>query len=213
MKARFFHASVVFLGMRFVAGLDLGQSYDHSALAVVEASDGLLKVRYLERAPLGTPYTEVLEWVRAVLTNQELRGRCALVVDGTGVGAPVVDMLRAARLGCEITDVRITSGGVERDGSEEYNAPRRHVPKRDLMAGLQLAFESATLRIAKDCIDTHALVHELGDMKMTYGRRGVRMGAEGYGQHDDLVIALALAVWRLRRKEAPKINLGGGRLF
>jgi hypothetical protein len=29
----------------------------------------------------------------------------------------------------------------------------------------------------------------------------VRMGADGYGEHDDLVIALALACWRARRRE------------
>jgi hypothetical protein len=29
----------------------------------------------------------------------------------------------------------------------------------------------------------------------------VRIGADGYGEHDDLVIALALAVWRAKRRE------------
>ena len=30
-------------------------------------------------------------------------------------------------------------------------------------------------------------------------RCGLRIGADGYGQHDDLVVALALAVWRARK--------------
>jgi hypothetical protein len=29
----------------------------------------------------------------------------------------------------------------------------------------------------------------------------VRLGADGCGEHDDLVIALALACWRAKRKE------------
>ena len=40
-------------------------------------------------------------------------GQCELVVDATGVGAPVVDMLRAAGLGCDISSVTITGGEKE----------------------------------------------------------------------------------------------------
>jgi len=200
--------------MRYFVGLDLGQSYDPSAIAAVDADRGLLQVRYLERAPLGTPYPKVVEWVRHIVTHDKLRGRCGLIVDGTGVGAPVVDMLRAARLGCEVTDVRITGGERESDGGSESHAPRRYVPKRDLMAGLQVAMGNYELKIATGCADTQTLVQELLDMKMSYGESGrVRMGADGFGQHDDLAIALALAVWRSRRRETPQNNLGGGRLF
>jgi hypothetical protein len=30
-----------------------------------------------------------------------------------------------------------------------------------------------------------------------------RIGADGYGEHDDLVIALSLACWRARRRPNP----------
>ena len=33
------------------------------------------------------------------------------------------------------------------------------------------------------------------------GMGRVRIGADGCGEHDDLVIALALACWRAKRKE------------
>ena len=33
------------------------------------------------------------------------------------------------------------------------------------------------------------------------GGRRVRMGADGPGEHDDLVMAVALACWRAKRKE------------
>jgi len=51
-----------------------------------------LQLRYSERVALGTPYPEVVE-------HENLRGRCAVVLDSTGVGEPVVDMLRSAGLG------------------------------------------------------------------------------------------------------------------
>ena len=73
--------------MKYFIGLDLGQSYDPSAVAVVEEDRGVLVVRYLERAPLGTPYPQIVEWMRQMVGVPPLRGRCGLVVDGTGVGA------------------------------------------------------------------------------------------------------------------------------
>jgi hypothetical protein len=101
---------------RFYVGLDLGQSQDPAAIAVVErleprrgGSCGIL-VRHLERAVLGTPYPRIVARVGAIVNHKELRGRCALAVDGTGVGAPVVDMLRGAGLGCELSAVTITGG-------------------------------------------------------------------------------------------------------
>ena len=56
-----------------------------------------LRLRYLERVPLGTPYTEVVERVAQVTRSGALRGCCHLAVDGTGVGRPVVDLRYVAR--------------------------------------------------------------------------------------------------------------------
>ena len=39
-----------------------------------------------------------------------LADRCTVALDATGVGAPVLDMLRKANLGCRIVPV-ITTGG------------------------------------------------------------------------------------------------------
>ena len=91
-------------------GLDLGQRHDPTALAVLEAADLMATtpdpvtweraqvrhfgLRHLERLPLGTPYTEVAARVRDVLLALRQAGRVTLTVDATGVGAPVVDVLR-----------------------------------------------------------------------------------------------------------------------
>ena len=76
--------------------------------------------------------------------SSEVRGHCALVVDATGVGAPVVDMLRAARLGCEMSggDDYGRGAGAARPGGV-WN-----VPKRDLMAGVQVLLEQGRV---EDC--------------------------------------------------------------
>jgi hypothetical protein len=181
----------------FYLGLDLGQRRDHSAIAVVERFEarqpwqGLaakaLHLRFVERVPLGTPYPAVVERVRAVATCSDVEGDCRLAVDATGVGAPVVDLLRTARLGFEVTAVTITGGEKASSSGSQWN-----VPKRDLMAGLQVLLEKGELRIARGMRDTPALIRELMDM------RASTRSADGQGQHDDLVIAVALACWRAK---------------
>ena len=49
--------------------------------------------------------------------------------------------------------------------------------------------------------DAGALLKELVDVKLVMSHGGrVRMGADGHGEHDDLVVALALACWKAKRK-------------
>ncbi|MGD1073524.1 MAG: hypothetical protein ABSB15_25715 [Bryobacteraceae bacterium] len=191
----------------FYFGLDLGQRRDHSAIAVVEkvsryrayagAGVPVLHLRYVERVPLGTSYPEIVERVREMVTGAELSGQCALVVDATGLGAPVVQMLRSARLGCEIAAVTMTGGDKESQRGNDFN-----VPKRDLVAGVQVLLEKQELRIARTLEGARALIEELVDVRATVSVKGrVRLGADGYGEHDDLAIALALACWRAKRKE------------
>jgi hypothetical protein len=193
----------------FYIGLDLGQKHDHSAIAVVERRERRqafqgefesLDVRCVERVPLGTPYPAVVERTREIAQMQELRGRCSLTVDATGVGAPVVDLLRAAGLGCEICAVMITGGEKARAAGSWAGVSRWNVPKQDLVAGVQVLLEARQLRIARELRETGALVRELMDIRGTARAGGkVRLGADGCGEHDDLAIALALACWRARR--------------
>lgn len=188
----------------FYVGLDLGQKRDHAAIAVVEKEPGeeLIRVRHLERMALGTSYPRVVARVQALVADEKLAGQCALAVDGTGVGAPVVDLLREAKLGCELAAVTISSG--ER---ESFVGGMFSVPKRDLIAGVQLLLEQGEMKIARELRDAGALVRELTDVKMTMSSGGhVRLGADGSGEHDDLVIALALACWMSKRKVRPEVH-------
>lgn len=188
----------------FYMGLDLGQKRDHAAIAVVEKEpdEDVLKVRHLERMPLGTSYPHVVARVQTLLNDERITGQCALAVDGTGVGAPVVDLLRQARLGCEMVAVTISGG--ER---ESFIAGMWSVPKRDLISRVQVLLEQGEMRIARELRDAGALMRELMDVKMTVSGAGhMRLGADGSGEHDDLVIALALACWMANRKKYPEVH-------
>ena len=138
----------------FCIGLDLGQASDYTALAVVEKLEGngasssrnciALHLRHLERYPLRTPYPEIAERVAALMrsdvltvstTNdllQEVRVPPELVIDQTGVGAPVADLLRERDL--IFRSVVITGGDrlAGRAGSTECQSGISSPPLRSL---------------------------------------------------------------------------------
>ena len=198
----------------FFLGLDLGQMRSPTALALVERAqvykgrdmvtyesiwDLRFRVRHLERVALGTPYPSVVDRVRDLVRRPELAGRCTLVMDATGVGAPVLDLLRGARLGCPIVPVIMTGGEKESRVGGLW-----HVPKRDLICGLQVMLERRELGFPASLPASRELAKELADVESRMTWAGGRVyGAMGEGQHDDLVIATALACWRARRKEQP----------
>ena len=104
----------------FIAGLDLGRPHQFTALAVLERTemqnpkdpDRTIRhyaVRHLERLSPATPYPEVFARLAEVFAAPPLRVS-RLVVDYTGVGRPVVDMLRKARVGAKIIPLFVTWG-------------------------------------------------------------------------------------------------------
>jgi hypothetical protein len=183
----------------FYVGVDLGKARDYTAIAIVEPEHVWrgVTVRWLETLPLGTPFTEVA--ARVVRIAERLHGNCEIAVDATGLGMPVVDTLREAPgLRCDVTPVVIT--GAEQ-GSRGPGGIRR-VPKRDLVGRLQVLFEKRHIRIAAGLKESKRLVRELMDMRIQ------KLAA--VKEHDDLVMALALACWLESR---PTIGFGEGRIL
>ncbi|MBI4908340.1 MAG: hypothetical protein HY820_32235 [Acidobacteria bacterium] len=143
---------------------------------------GLL-VRWLERLALGTPYGKVVDRVERIVADEAIAGKCQLTVDATGVGAPVVEMIRRRRLECGVTAVTIT-GGAKVGGSGQDVT----VPKADLLGGLLVLLEKGELQIARSLAETPRLVTELASMRRSGGT-----------EHDDLAMAVGLACWSAGR--------------
>ena len=168
----------------FIIGADIGQAANPTALAVLETAPGDDQVRHLERLPLGTPYPAVARRIgRLTMALPDP----ALVVDATGVGRPVVDQLRDA--GLDPIAVTITAG---KEVAFEDGAWR--VPKKELVRSLAVALECGRLRVASRIPDAAVLVRELAAFTATIGDCGHTRFA-GQGERDDLVVAVALAVW------------------
>jgi hypothetical protein len=205
--------------MRYFVGLDLGQASDYTAIAVLEqrseaaapsmyerpraAPPARYDCRHLERVKLGTPYPAVVERVRTLLHAPALRGKADLVVDATGVGKPVVDLLRQEKL--RPVPVTITGGDTaNRDGAGW------RVPKRDLVGVLQVLLQTERLKFAAGLPDVPTLVQEMMAFRVKIDPQTAHdsYGSWREGSHDDLVLAVAVAAWYAEWKAGrPKPNL------
>jgi len=196
----------------WLLGLDLGQAQDHSALAVLQRTaanrilsrfnrDSLASVslpgpsyyydlRLLERFPLNTSYYSVIDRVRSVLAKPEITRPASLIVDATGAGAPVVEMIRKQPLPANLIPVVITSGNAASLSAGSYR-----VPKRELISNLSLLLENGSLRFSHKLPASAQLLRELTVFRTAMSRNGSPTYSAPSGEHDDLVLALALALW------------------
>lgn len=181
--------------MRFVCGVDLGQARDYTAVAIVErqAAERVWAVRYLERYPLGTPYPETVERVEALMNRPPMRGDSQLVLDATGVGRPVFDLFRRGGMGRRVVGITIHGGdAVVLDRA----LSGYRVPKRDIVGTLDLHLQQQRLKIAPGLRDADVLLKELQNYKIHISDSGHdSYGTWRSGDHDDLVLAVGLAIW------------------
>ena len=189
-----------------ILGLDLGQAKDYTALVVVEwlqvptgkllpnltpKKEDHYHLRFLERFPLGTSYPAVVARVVELMATPELVRQTSLVADATGVGRPVIDLLREARLQ-PIPAVIHGGAQVTCDPVTGYWG----IPKRELVGTVQVLLQSKRLKFAEDLSEVKLLLDELLRFEVKITEAGTdTYGAWREGAHDDLVLATALACW------------------
>jgi len=191
---------------RFFVGFDLGQKATPSALVAVELVRGAtgrrdpvtwerieethLIFRRIERFPLNTPYdSQVLILNRMLRDLGDIRNT-TLLVDATGCGQPFLEILRRQKMGVLVKPVAITSSGT---GS--FSSGIERVPKKALMS-------NANFILASRCLSGEPGMAGLKDLREemeAFRVRTSRAGNDSFrsGQTDDLVMAFALAVWRV----------------
>ncbi len=185
--------------MSYIVGVDLGQVQDYTAVAVAERQrqepHATYQIRHLERFPLGTPYPVVADRVSTLVHMPPLQRDVALAVDATGVGMPVVDLLKqhcgstSILGGVPILAITITGGEAVSQEGHQYR-----VPKRDLVSTLQVLLQGGRLKVAQDLPEAATLVKELLNFKVKITIHAHdTYGARREGTHDGLVLAVALA--------------------
>ncbi len=188
----------------YFLGLDLGQAADWSALAVLERAempppkDGTAPRKHawqfgcrgLKRWPLGTAYPVIVDDVAALVEKPPLR-YAHLVIDGTGVGRPVVDMFVKAMLPVKLEPVLITAGS-----AQSYQDGYHHVAKIILISTVLVQLQERRLRFAQALPETATLIKELQNYRVKITPAANEVFDARDGAHDDLLLALALACWQ-----------------
>lgn len=198
-------------------GLDLGKRQDHTALVVVEltweygakdpATQAIalrprLTVRHAPRLPLDTETVSIPGFVRTAAQRFAPgyggpRTPGTLLIDATGNGHTVVELLRRENPGLRLSPVCISSGRTAKHLKDSYLS----VPRTDLLTRLKLLFERGVIGIERAASGFAVLEREL-----------VHFETAGHQQeHDDLVMALALATWQAATDHPSLLGLPAGR--
>ena len=224
--------------IRLVMGVDPGQTRDPTAMCVIEYCEGVMdhgsdverhcnltrglglqkkaerwRCIFLDRIALGTPYGDVVERVANLLSKPQLQadatknqGACELVVDAGGVGRGTADMLEAAGL----KPIRATlHGGRETNvkGPNKFNASKEEAIA---LLDARLNHNRFPLTFSKHLAHGEAFKQEVADFRRTVSGAGRMQYEAASGKHDDMISAVALAVWWLSRPQNPPMHQQGG---
>lgn len=199
---------------KFYVGLDLGQANDYTALSVLERLDpeegrneAAYHVRHLERVR-NIPYPAIVTKTTEILQSPALEGNAALVVDQTGVGAPVVDLFRQA--GLDLVGVLIHGGDKAAHEGDTWR-----VPKRDLVGTLQVLFQGGRLKISSRLPMAAILQQELLNFKVKIDPVTAHDSYSAWRDqdHDDLVLSVAMAAWHGEQGGPVEVGWGKSRIW
>jgi hypothetical protein len=171
-------------GTLTVGGLDLARRRDFSALVTLELAAERATVTRALRLP-HRPYAEQLAAIGPLLSGLD-----ALAFDAGGVGDAVGERLPNGAI-----PILIVAG----DSPPVLRGGRWQVGKAALIQNVLVLAAGGRLSVPADLPSAGLLRQELAHFMVTPTRRGFRMAARG-PVHDDLVLALALAVLAVRLK-------------
>ena len=194
--------------------VDLGNQADYTAYSVIEAKEiyepeshegidrrvreGRYKytLRYLKRVGLGTSYPDIARDVKQKLENPKIRG-AELVVDGTGVGLPVLQEMR--EIGLDPTGICITGGETVGTWKSPSGSKLGYtVPKQNIVTVLQSTLSARRLSIPQGLENLNDFKRELMNFKVSLTKKGNEVyGAADDNIHDDLVMSVGIGIWYL----------------
>jgi len=193
-------------------GVDIGQSQDPTAIVVADPvrreKEIHYEIRFLKRLPLGFPYPSIIEELIKIYDNipepEELKLCKQVWIDATGVGKPVVDLIRNTSSSIKLHEVYITGG----EAKDIINPWLRVIklPKAYLVSRLQvmLGYERIHLPNTEEAL---ALQEELKNYTIRVNEHANQeFGAFKVGTHDDLVTALGLACLSEDLPKVPKVE-------
>lgn len=198
----------------WVISLDPAQLFDYSALTVMECvpeKDGnIYHLRSLKRRQK-LPYPEIVQWAAHVYRNPKFQraegvSPPTLMIDVGGVGRALYDMLRADGLEC--IAIQYTGGG----DTMSFTNGAHCIGKSALVGKFLAAWDDGRVQVPANASFRDLLVDELKAFRGHMSSQGrARFEAE-QGEHDDMIMSIAQAVWwcETRPKPHPPLVFGGG---
>ncbi|MBL8239800.1 MAG: terminase family protein [Bryobacterales bacterium] len=178
--------------------LDLGQRFDHSAIAAIEVTwrhlgrdpylfteqyQAQMRITSLHRFPVGLSYEKTYELVMERLSQEHQN--LELIVDAGGPGPPVVDRLRASLPSHIVLKPVIITGG---KGQNTLTGGYIGIPRRSLLSTLLMTMTVGSIICEEGTPGWDIFVSELVELS------GATTHPAGGAMHDDLVMAVTLAV-------------------
>ncbi len=217
--------SLITFEREFFAGIDIGQVNDWTTVAVIErikavprtgihhahlgaaqieakAAPVRLDLCHLERIPLGTLYPQQVVLL-ADLLRQPVMDGVRTYLDMTGVGRPVLQMLKAAGAR-NLQGISITAA----QGEATRQPYGWSVGKTELVNGVQIELQNGRLGYGRTIPNVDKLVRELKEFRAKPTANGHMTFNAREGQNDDLVLAVSYAVFgALRPGSAHSIDM------
>lgn len=195
-------------------GVDLGRRRDYATITVI--NDRLAEVpiarqpvtkrvlpleipalltRFYDVVELGEmsemPYPEVVRRIYAVANHPKVSQPYTLVVDATGVGIAVCDMMRSYPYRMSPVGITITGGHAVTQNEWGYN-----VPKKEIMTNMAVVGEFDRLRVSSRLALAGKFADQVKAIKVQVNSRGSEIfESDDRDGHYDLVMGAALALW------------------
>lgn len=179
-----------------IMSIDIGESTDHTAISIiypVYTDHGMeYHVKHIERLPLKIKYGRIMQRIKDI--SAENHHAMTIVIDQTGVGKPVVDLIEAdlSKLGVEVIGVTITKG---------YNINGWNIPKKYLISSLKAGLQTKKVKIARNLIEPEILEITKNEL-LNYREDTKKLPAEDAlydnwrnGEHDDIVLSLSIGIF------------------
>ena len=188
--------------------VDIGRVRDWTAISVTErVAPGRFETSYLHRLR-PKRYQELIPLLGGMVQQERRpvhvfdgdrydleKPRVTLVVDQTGVGMGVTDLIAEAGFDCDLRFVTITGGDMPSHDGDTWR-----IPKRDLMNRLLVLLENEQLIVAEDLALTDVFLTEMTSIRIKLSATGHdSYGAAGAdwrdSAHDDIALSLAMGAY------------------
>jgi hypothetical protein len=199
----------------FFLGLDVGLMQDHSALVLAGVwpqAGNAIGVIDIKQFPLGTALEDVADEVAKLAREHtapvvfDASNNSAFAgVLATRVPQPAVNWITAAVITSASSHAGLPTPMPFAIGGLKSAVRRWTLSKSELVEAISAELGNRSLRIARRG-DWEILQVEFSTMERTVRASGSASYAAPSGKHDDLVMALSLAVFGCRRFERPRLR-------